>query len=326
MVVETRLPRYKDLPIDPSKPPRSAWGVFGEDDQVGTMNLLTPERVRRRLAGHARADLLPQLGDGKADPPILGRKAMHHHIIDLTPGTDDSEWGTDDYYDGYWPQSSTQWDALSHMPHPEFGYYNGVQRAEITGEPGTKNGIENWARRGIAGRFVLADVAAYLREQGRPIDASKRVAIAIADVQAALDAQGGKLLGGDVLLLRMGWIEWYNAAPMDTRVAISKAGWPRAAGARPLRRRKHARVALGPPGGRRGVRRSGARSHALHADGCGLSAFPHHSLAGHGRGRDVRPRCLGGRLRRRRRLRRAVYRRATQQGRAAPARPATPWR
>ena len=41
------LPRYRDLPIDPSKPPHSAWGVFGDDDEVGTINLLTPERVRR---------------------------------------------------------------------------------------------------------------------------------------------------------------------------------------------------------------------------------------------------------------------------------------
>ena len=220
-------PRYRDLPVAAGKPARSSWGLFGEDDQVGTVNLLTPARVAHAATLVRKGQVFSLNWDmEKPYPPILGRKAMHHHIIDLTPGTDDSEWGTDDYYDGYWPQSSTQWDALSHMPHPEFGYYNGVQRAEITGEPGTKNGIENWGRRGIAGRFVLADVAAYLQQQGRPIDASQRVAVDIADVQGALDAQGAKLLGGDVLLLRMGWIAWYNAASLDTRVAISKLGGP----------------------------------------------------------------------------------------------------
>ena len=40
------LPPYRDLPIDPTRPPRSAWGVFGDDDQVGTINLLTPQRIR----------------------------------------------------------------------------------------------------------------------------------------------------------------------------------------------------------------------------------------------------------------------------------------
>lgn len=227
MAIETRLPRYKDLPLDPSQPPRSAWGVFGADDQIGTVNLLTPERVRRAAALVKKGAVFSlNWNMEKPDPPILGRTPMRHHIIDLTPGTDASEWGTDDYYDSYWTQSSTQWDALSHMPHPEYGYYNGVQRADITGQPGSRNGIDNWARRGIAGRFVLADVARHLASVGRPIDAARRVEIPIDAVQAALDAQGVQLEGGDVLLIRMGWINWYEQASEETRVAISKLGGP----------------------------------------------------------------------------------------------------
>lgn len=221
------LPRYRDLPIDKSMPPNSAWGVFGADDQVGTINLITPERIAHAAALVQKGSVFSLNWDmEKPGPPILGRTLMHHHIIDLTPGTDACEWGTDDYYDGYWPQSSTQWDALSHMPNPDYGYYNGVQREDITGQPGSKNGIENWARRGIAGRFVLADVAAYLAAQGTPIDGAKRVEIPIETVQAALDAQGTKLQGGDILLLRMGWIGWYEQASMETRIAISKLGGP----------------------------------------------------------------------------------------------------
>jgi kynurenine formamidase len=221
------LPDYNQIPGDPAKPPRSSWGLFGADDQMGTINFLTPERTAHAatLVRKGRVFSLNWEME-KPYPPILGRKAMHHTIIDLTPGTDDSEWGTDDFYDGYWPQSSTQWDALSHMPHPEFGYYNGVQREHITGRPGTRNGIENWGRRGIAGRFVLADVARLREFQGRPIDASKRIEVPIQDVQDALDAQGVRLLGGDILLIRMGWIRWYDSVSMETRVAISKLGGP----------------------------------------------------------------------------------------------------
>jgi hypothetical protein len=39
------LPSYDQLPIDPKYPPHSAWGVWGKDDNLGTLNLLTEERV-----------------------------------------------------------------------------------------------------------------------------------------------------------------------------------------------------------------------------------------------------------------------------------------
>lgn len=37
-------PRFVDLPLNPSDPPHSAWGLYGADDELGTLNLLTPER------------------------------------------------------------------------------------------------------------------------------------------------------------------------------------------------------------------------------------------------------------------------------------------
>ena len=45
MSLPERLPAFDELPIKPDLPPHSAWGVFGDDDQIGTLNLLTPERV-----------------------------------------------------------------------------------------------------------------------------------------------------------------------------------------------------------------------------------------------------------------------------------------
>ena len=39
------LPSYDQLPIDSKYPPHSAWGVWGEDDNLGTINMLTEERV-----------------------------------------------------------------------------------------------------------------------------------------------------------------------------------------------------------------------------------------------------------------------------------------
>lgn len=39
------LPTYDELPIDSKHPPHTAWGVWGDDDNLGTLNLLTEERV-----------------------------------------------------------------------------------------------------------------------------------------------------------------------------------------------------------------------------------------------------------------------------------------
>lgn len=39
------LPTYDQLPIDPKYPPHTAWGIWGEEDNYGTINLLTEERV-----------------------------------------------------------------------------------------------------------------------------------------------------------------------------------------------------------------------------------------------------------------------------------------
>ena len=38
-------PKFTKLPLDPSHPPHSAWGLWGMSDELGTLNHLTPERT-----------------------------------------------------------------------------------------------------------------------------------------------------------------------------------------------------------------------------------------------------------------------------------------
>jgi kynurenine formamidase len=207
-----RVPAYAQLPVDPSKPPHAAWGVFGDDDQVGTLNLIGADEVRdaARLVRRGAVFSLNWALE-LPDPPILGRKAMRHTTIALHPGTDD-------YYDRFYPQMSSQWDALCHMPHPVHGGYNDPGLA-----PG-RNGIEHWARRGIAGRFVLADVARHREREGRPIRFDQSDAITVADLEPTLGAAGATLRTGDILLVRTGWMAGYEAADAATRRALSEAG------------------------------------------------------------------------------------------------------
>jgi kynurenine formamidase len=211
-----RPPRYRDLPIDPSKPAGSAWGVFGPDDQVGTINLLTEERVRA-AAQLVRAGAVFSLNWDleKPGPAILSRGNLKHSILKFPEGTDD-------HYDSFYTQASSQWDALCHIQHPTYGFYNGVTFDDITGVAGSRNGIDNWARRGIAGRFVLADMARYFGKMGQQLRADEPRAVTVDEIDAALAAQRVRLSEGDILLLRFGWIGWYEGTDAATRKRLSE--------------------------------------------------------------------------------------------------------
>lgn len=45
MTRNDELPSYRELPVRPDAPPGSSWGLWGDDDQLGTLNLLTDERT-----------------------------------------------------------------------------------------------------------------------------------------------------------------------------------------------------------------------------------------------------------------------------------------
>ena len=61
-------------------------------------------------------------------------------------------------------------------------------KGEITGRGGKRLGIDNLARRGIAGRGVLADVARYYESIGKSIDYTKAESIPLEDLEATLAA------------------------------------------------------------------------------------------------------------------------------------------
>ncbi len=38
-------PPFESLPLNKSDPPFAAWGLYGSDDELGTLNLLTEETI-----------------------------------------------------------------------------------------------------------------------------------------------------------------------------------------------------------------------------------------------------------------------------------------
>jgi kynurenine formamidase len=223
------LPSYAELPVREGAPPASSWGLWGDDDELGCLNLLTPERIAAaaKLVRKGAVFAL-NLRIDRPEPPLYGRGAVRHTI------TGEGGNGRDDYLDNFWPQASSQWDSLRHIRHPEYGWYNGVRDEQIIAGDAGRLGIDTMARRGIAGRGVLLDVARYLAEHGRPLDCALSVIITPDDLDACADAQNVELRTGDVLLVRTGWLAWYaNETTPEQRRAMSDRAVLRAPGLGP---------------------------------------------------------------------------------------------
>ena len=210
-------PRYDDLPRpDDGSGLPLAWGVWGPDDEVGTLNRITPATVAV-AAAEIRDGRRFNLNLPLEEPFGVTHEGSHRRraapkptlVAEEIPG----RVTRDDKLDGFWLQGSTQWDGLSHFADPTHGFYNHAPLASITHGPASRNGIDKALAHGIAGRCVLADLARYFARIGRdwgPLGGRRCTAEELA---ACLTAQGVALRPGDILLVRTGWLAAFHAAP-----------------------------------------------------------------------------------------------------------------
>ena len=216
-MTQPAIPRFADLLAREGAPPGAAWGVFGDDDTLGCLNLLTPERVVAAARTVRKGRVFPlDLPLDQPDPPLFGRQPLRHTIIDMGGGM-----ACDDYLDNFYPQASSQWDALRHIRHPQHGFYNGCPDAEAP----ARLGIDHFARRGIVARGVLLDADRYLRQKGAPLDPKGSAVITPETLDECSRAQGVQLLPGDALIVRTGWLAWYlNEAAREDREQLTDLG------------------------------------------------------------------------------------------------------
>ena len=52
-------PPFTDLPLQPHHPPYSAWGLWGDDDELGMLNSLTPTTTRSALREVETGKVIP---------------------------------------------------------------------------------------------------------------------------------------------------------------------------------------------------------------------------------------------------------------------------
>jgi kynurenine formamidase len=211
------LPSYDELPPAPEGG-RSAWGVFGAEDNVGLFNLQTPERVLGAAQLIRRGAVFPL--DAPVDtfyPPIAASRGVPRHRVLHVPGT----FGFDDVLDNFFPQGSSQWDSLGHVGYAPDMFYNGATEDDVAS--GRRNTIDHWARRGIAGRAVLLDMVATLADDGRPYDPGTNTAFSVDDLELARKRSGVEYQPGDVLLIHTGFAAWFVDQPPAERWKQNRA-------------------------------------------------------------------------------------------------------
>jgi kynurenine formamidase len=203
------LPTYDELPERDGV--RSSWGVWGDHDVFGCLNLLTPDCV-------VSASRLVQRGAVFSvnwsmrlpNPPLFGRARPRHEVRGSSNST-----SQDDLLQDWNTQASSQWDGFRHVRREGHGHYGGVPDAE--------HGVHHWAQRGVAGRAVLADVCRWRESVGRPLQQGTPDPIEPDDVLQTLATQGTEVEPGDILLIRTGWLAWYLTLDEQAREAISSA-------------------------------------------------------------------------------------------------------
>jgi kynurenine formamidase len=212
---ETSSSRPSDSRADTSGLPAGTkpwWpSRYGAADQIGTLNEITPERVRdaARLVRQGRTVSLGRVLDERS-PAFPGR--YWHQAIDLSAhatnlrredahgkgwGENEINWITEIQRGTF--QVGTQLDSIGHIQIGD-RFYNGWTVKDVAEPWGLgRFGIETVPP--IVTRGILVDLP---RSKGVERLARGEV-ITVADVEAALAKQAGAITPGSVVLLHTGW-------------------------------------------------------------------------------------------------------------------------
>ncbi|OGM45919.1 hypothetical protein ABOM_006052 [Aspergillus bombycis] len=208
-------PTLAELPLSPSDPPYSAWGLWGADDEVGTLNLLDESTVTK-AASEIQLGRRFSLNWSLASPrtPLFGRHTcefshkVYQHSTELIAIDDELHFNT---------QKSSQVDGLRHFAYQKSGlFYNGKSKEDILKAGSVTLGIHQWHDNGLfAGRGILIDYWAYVKRHGKAYDATGGASITYEELmaclaeQSQLSSQTIELRKGDILLVRSGFTDKY---------------------------------------------------------------------------------------------------------------------
>jgi kynurenine formamidase len=228
---ETMAGRWVNRPVG------SNWGEFGDDGQLGRLNLLTPERVVRAMqevkTGERFCLSLPldlpggRILNPRRFPPRLfatERNGLSNYNFALELENPELTDVVSDDAALICLQYSSQWDSLTHVGSmfdangdgtPEVVYYNGWRGMEhkLAGDPNDAAdplmrfegvrakalGIENMARACVQGRGVMIDLHRHFGDERTVVD--------YAMLREVMDADGVEVEEGDMVCFHTGFAQ-----------------------------------------------------------------------------------------------------------------------
>ena len=184
----------------------SNWGRWGDDDQMGALNLITPAK-RRAAAALATAGVSVSLSHSYlTEPDVEATSPVGYEMLGPDrPGP----FRSDRYTFAYHGYAHSHMDSLCHMMHGGLMYNGFVRDDEVTADGCAKLAIINF-KQGIVSRGVLMDIARlkgvdYL-DPGTPIH--------VEDLEAWEREAGVRVESGDILFVRTGrWARRAEVGP-----------------------------------------------------------------------------------------------------------------
>ncbi|HMH52758.1 MAG TPA: cyclase family protein [Candidatus Acidoferrum sp.] len=185
---------------------RRNWGRWGQDDQVGAINLITPAKraAAARVVRSGRSLSLSR--PFPKDPGVNNPLPAQHYMKTLPRGK--GGFSADYYGIFYHGVSSTHIDALCHT-WDEQAMWNGRDpKQEITFDGARFGSVEHWAD-GIVTRGVMLDVP---RHRGTPCVTHERPVHGW-ELDDILTARGITLQPGDAVCVYSGREAWQAQDP-----------------------------------------------------------------------------------------------------------------
>jgi kynurenine formamidase len=217
------------------------WGRWGDDDQLGTLNLIDNEARRRGAAcvhdGKAFSLAIPLSSDGPQMGFVPGRKNPEHTVFAVgeTMGVEPGAQAWNDDAISMGTQSCTHWDGLAHATYGGH-IWNGNPADSVTEAGAACCGIHHV--RTLVSRGVLLDVARVHGVDRLP----GGHALTEDDLDAAVDQAGTTIEPGDVILLRTGHMQLFHRG--DRMAYATSAAGPGLATVRWFHRHDVAAVAI----------------------------------------------------------------------------------
>ncbi|THV05096.1 hypothetical protein K435DRAFT_826597 [Dendrothele bispora CBS 962.96] len=230
---DVRFPELDELPFQKGSPEGSIWGFYesisgaSKPDELGSLNLLTPRRILQakdeiKIGKVCSLNWVLQ----KPSPAGFRRMGLQHRVFKWPQRyvcDDEIQMNT---------QCGSQWDGFRHWAFYKTGqFYNGMSLHDLLDQDGNllqppegellQNSIHTFQGK-IVGRGVLIDYMDYARSNGISYQPNDQHLISAEDLNKCIEHQGVKLEQGDILFVRMGWVDWYEHANVEERVKTQK--------------------------------------------------------------------------------------------------------